>query len=46
MSSRHDRQILNSVVNPLPPVGEGVFDDDNPIDKNLKDEEPDTEEVR
>ena len=46
MSTSADRQILNSVVNPLIPLGEGVYDDDNAIDKDLRDNEEDTEQLR
>ena len=46
MSNAHDRQILNSVVNPLVPLGEGVYDDENVLDAGLRDREEDTEQVR
>lgn len=28
MATKHDRDILNSILNPLLPLGEGVFDDE------------------
>ena len=37
MSSRRDREILNAIVNPLLPVGEGVFDDEENVPQDLKD---------
>ena len=40
MSNPSDRQILNSVVNPLLPLGEGVYDDENEIPPNLVDSDP------
>lgn len=46
MASKHDREILNAIVNPLLPLGEGVFDDEDALPENLKDEEPDSEQVR
>ena len=46
MSNPHDRQILNSVVNPLLPLGEGVFDDDRVLPDTLQDEEPDSAAVK
>ncbi len=46
MSTRRDREILNSVVNPLLPLGEAAFDDQRPLPDDLKDEEEDTEAVR
>ena len=46
MATARDREILNSVVNPLLPLGEGVFDEENEIPKTLRDDEPDTKEVR
>ena len=47
MSSQRDREILNAIVNPLLPVGEGVFDDEEKVPKELKDEgEKDTKEFR
>ena len=46
MSTAGDREILNSVVNPLLPLGEGVFDEENEIPKTLKDVEQDTPEIR
>ena len=46
MSNQHDRQILNSVVNPLLPLGEGVYDDENQVPKDLQDEEVETDQVK
>ena len=47
MSNADDRKILNSLVNPLLPLGEGVFDDQDQIPVGLRDdEEPDTPEIR
>ena len=47
MSSKRDREILNAIVNPLLPVGEGIFDDEEKVPKELKDEgEEDTKEFR
>ena len=37
MSSKRDREILNAIVNPLLPVGEGVFDDEENVPQDLKD---------
>jgi hypothetical protein len=46
MATPHDRRILNAIVNPLLPVGEGVFDDENPLSSDIRDHEPDTETIR
>lgn len=46
MSNPHDRIILNSVVNPLLPLGEGVYDDEHEIPDTLKDDEEDTPKIR
>ena len=47
MSSKRDREILNAIVNPLLPVGEGIFDDEEKVPKELKDKgEEDTKEFR
>ena len=47
MSSKRDREILNAIVNPLLPVGEGIFDDEEKVPKELKDEgEEDTKVFR
>ncbi|XP_040583058.1 tetratricopeptide repeat protein 36 [Lepeophtheirus salmonis] len=37
MSTRRDREILNAVINPSIPIGEGVFDEENAIDESLQD---------
>ena len=37
MSNPDDRRILNSVVNPMLPLGEGVYDDQEDL-KDVKDE--------
>ena len=44
MSSKRDREILNAIVNPLLPVGEGVFDDEENVPQDLKD--PPTEDSK
>ena len=46
MSTPHDRLVLNAIVNPLLPIGEGVFDDEQLLPQELKDNEPDTELIR
>ena len=46
MSSSRDRQILNAIVNPLLPIGEGAYDDEQLLPEDLKDNEPETETVR
>ena len=47
MASKRDREILNAIVNPLLPVGEGIFDDEEKVPLELKDEgEIDTKEYR
>ena len=37
MATKRDREILNAIVNPLLPVGEAVFDDEEKLPQNLKD---------
>lgn len=37
MASTRDRQILNAIVNPLLPVGEAIFDDEEKLPSDLKD---------
>ena len=39
MATKRDREILNAVVNPLLPLGEAVFDDDDIVPEDLKDTE-------
>ena len=46
MSNPRDRRILNAVVNPLLPIGEGTFDDEQLLPDDLKDNEPNTETIR
>ena len=46
MSNPRDRRILNAVVNPLLPIGEGTFDDEQLLPDDLKDNEPNTETTR
>ena len=47
MATQRDREILNAIINPLLPIGEAVFDDDNKIPSNLQDEQDlNTEEYR
>ena len=47
MATKRDREILNALVNPLLPVGEAVFDDDNKVPQELRDiEEKDTQIYR
>ena len=48
MATSRDREILNAIVNPLLPIGEGVFDDSEKIPQDLKDDEDqvDTQEYR
>ena len=43
MATERDRMILNAIVNPLMPLGEGVFDDEKLLPDDLKDNEPDTD---
>ena len=44
MATSRDREILNAIVNPLLPIGEAIFDDEQNLPQNLKDEkEPETE---
>jgi len=45
MSTPGDRQILNSLTNPLLPLGEGVFDDRKPLPDELKDEEDEDDQA-
>lgn len=37
MATKRDREILNAIVNPLLPVGEAIFDDEQKVPENLKD---------
>ena len=47
MASAHDRKVINSILNPTLPLGEGVHDDVEEDAKDLRDpEEEDTEEIR
>ncbi len=46
MATARDRLILNAIVNPLLPLGEGVFDDDKLLPDELKDNEPNTDLVK
>ena len=46
MSTERDRLILNAIINPLLPLGEGVFDDEKLLPDDLKDNEPDTDLVK
>ncbi len=48
MATARDREILNAIVNPLLPIGEGVYDDSEKVPKDLKDEEDaiDSQEFR
>ena len=48
MATKRDREILNAVVNPLLPLGEAVFDDDDIVPEDLKDieEKVDTKTYR
>ena len=47
MATARDREILNAIVNPLLPIGEAVFDDDQDLPQNLNDEiEPETEDYK
>ena len=47
MANSRDRQILNSIVNPLLPIGEGVYDLEGECFKSsLNEDIPDTEETR
>ena len=34
MSNSKDRQILNSIITPLLPIGEGVYDEQEEVDEN------------
>ena len=47
MATQRDREILNAVVNPLLPIGEAVFDDEENIPNDLQDEiQPNTEKYK
>ena len=47
MATPRDREILNALINPLLPLGEAVFDDDDKVPENLKDDwEKDTQNHR
>ena len=46
MSTPRDRLILNAIVNPLLPLGEGDFDDDKLLPDELQDNEPNTDLVK
>ena len=47
MASSHDRKVINSILNPTLPLGEGVHDDVEEDARDLRDpEEEDTEEIR
>eukprot|EP00096_Caligus_rogercresseyi_P010165 TRINITY_DN3605_c0_g1_i1.p1 TRINITY_DN3605_c0_g1~~TRINITY_DN3605_c0_g1_i1.p1 ORF type:complete len:200 (-),score=59.95 TRINITY_DN3605_c0_g1_i1:43-642(-) len=47
MSTQRDREILNAVINPSIPIGEGVFDDENQLDESLTDPVPeDSDKLR
>ena len=47
MANSRDRQILNSIINPLLPIGEGVFDlEQECFDSNKYADVSDTEEAR
>ena len=47
MASAHDRKVINSILNPTLPLGEGVHDDVEEDARELRDpEEEDTEEIR
>ena len=46
MSTKRDRLILNAIINPLLPLGDGVFDDEKLLTDDLKDNEPDTDLVK
>jgi len=46
MATAHDRLILNAIVNPLLPLGEGVFDEEQLLPVDLKDDEPDNDLVK
>ena len=47
MANSRDRQILNSIINPLLPIGEGVFDlEQECFDENVVTNNSDSEETR
>ena len=47
MASSHDRKVVNSILNPTLPLGEGVHDDVEEDTKELRDPvEEDTEQIR
>ena len=47
MANSRDRQILNSIVNPLLPIGEGVYDlEGECFESSVNEDIPDTEETR
>ena len=47
MASAHDRKVINSILNPTLPLGEGVHDDVEEDARELRDPaEEDTEDIR
>ena len=47
MANSRDRQILNSIINPLLPIGEGVYDyEEECIDRNSHEDISDTANTR
>ena len=47
MASSHDRKVVNSILNPTLPLGEGVHDDVEEDTRELRDPvEEDTEQIR
>ena len=47
MASPHDRKVINSILNPNLPLGEGVHDDVEEDARDLRDPaEEDIEEIR
>ena len=40
MSTSKDRQILNSIINPLLPIGEAVFDPEEEAERGDDSEQP------
>ena len=47
MASAHDRKVINSILNPTLPLGEGVHDDVEEDARDLRDPaEEGTEEIR
>ena len=46
MANSRDRQILNSIINPLLPIGEGVYDLEEECTENIDTDISDTDDSR